>query len=241
MKNIEIKTADGVVDCLAWAGSEPDSKGNVLFFVDAGGVRPAMERMGQRWADAGYSVLIPNVLYRAGKFAPFHMKTVFSDDKERARLFSILSLATPADIMRDVGEYLQHFQGKVGAVGYCFGGTLTTRAAAAYPERIAVAASIHGGSLVTDKPDSPHRSLARVTARMYFGCADNDRSCPPEHRATLAAALTDAGVRHEIELYAGKGHGFAVDDMPVYDPDACEQHWRKLFTLFGTLSGAAAA
>ncbi len=238
--SVVVTTPDGNVACSlhhpAGAGPWPA----VLFFIDALGMRPAMEAMAGRLADAGYVVLLPNLLYRAGEMAPFDPKTVWGDEAERGRLMKNISMAVlPGPAMRDVGLFLaaldQHpsvKRGGVGVVGYCMGGMLSFRAAAAWPDRIAAVACIHGGHLVTDKPDSPHLGSEQVKARLYFACADNDRSCTPEQREALNLSLKAAGANAEIEFYKGKAHGWAVTDMPVHDPEASEQHWKRVLALF---------
>ena len=238
-RKLQVRTADGLVECTE---HRPDSAGPwpaVLFFMDALGVRDAMRAMADRLAESGYHVLLPNLFYRSGAFPPFDPKTFWSNPDERGRLMALIGSLTPDAAMRDVGAYLDTLaatpgvkSGKVGCVGYCMGGMLAVRAAAAFPNRIAAAASIHGGSLVTDKPDSPHLGAPSIRGRVYVGAADNDRSFTPEQRQALEAALRAAGVRHTVELYAGAQHGFAVPDLPVYDPAASEQHWDRVLRLF---------
>jgi carboxymethylenebutenolidase len=210
-----------------------------LFFMDAMGLRPALSRMGERLAASGYAVLMPNLLYRAGDFAPFDPKTVWSDPDERARLMKVLATVEPAGTMRDVGLYLGALAkmenvdaARLGLVGYCMGGMNAFRAAAAHPDRIRAVAAIHAGHVVTDKPDSPHLASSKVKARLYFACADNDRSCTAEHRAALDDALTKAGVRHEIEFFPGCMHGWSIDDVPAYNREGSERHWRRVLELF---------
>jgi carboxymethylenebutenolidase len=239
-ERLVVSSPEGPIGCTthhpAGAGPWPA----VLFFMDALLVRPALLAMADRLAEAGYFVLFPNLLYRAGEVAPFDPKSVWTDENERARLMKLIGAAVqPESAMRDVGLYLaaleqqpQAKRGGVGMVGYCMGGMLSFRAAAAYPDRIAAVACIHGGNLVTDKPDSPHLGSERVKARLYFACADNDRSCTPEQREALNLCLKAAGARAEFEFYKGKLHGFAVTDTPVYDAEASEQHWKRVLALF---------
>ncbi len=242
---LTVKTPDGEVRC---STHQPVGTGPwpaVLMFQDAFGVRPAAETMAAHLAAAGFFVLLPNLLYRSGEVAPFNAKTVWGDEPERTRLMKIVGAAVnPVPAMRDVGLYLAALEalpevkkGGVGVVGYCMGGTLGLRAAAAWPEKIAAVASIHGGNLVTDKPDSPHLGLPQVKARLYFACADNDRSCTPEQREALTQACQSAHVRAQVELYPGKAHGFAVPDMPVFDAEACELHWERVTALFSETLG----
>ena len=122
--------------------------------------------------------------------------------------------------------------GKIGAVGYCMGGARAITAAAAYPDRIAAAASFHGGNLASDAPDSPHRQVAAIRGRVYVGSAGVDNSFPPEQSARLAEALRSAEIDHVIENYVGMAHGWAVPDHSVYDKRGAERHWNRLMTFF---------
>ena len=242
---LTVKTPDGEVLCSTHQPAGTGPWPAVMMFQDAFGVRPAAETMAARLAAVGYFVLLPNLLYRSGEFAPFDPKTVWGDDAERQRLMKIVGAAvSPEQTMRDIGLYLAALEqlpqvkpGGVGIVGYCMGGMLAFRASAAWPEKIAAVACIHGGNLVNDKPDSPHSSASKVKARLYFACADNDRSCTPEQREALTNSLKAANVRTQVELYAGKAHGFAVHDTPAFDAEACELHWKRTLELFSETLG----
>jgi carboxymethylenebutenolidase len=244
---LEIRTPDGIADAWTYRADRPGASPAIILYPDAGGVRPTTRQMAERLASLGYFVLLPNVLYRAGELEPVDMKTIFADPATRARIMAVLKQLDTAAIERDVGAYLDAvaqqpgaLAGKVGGVGYCLGGRMAFIAAGAYPDRVAAAASIHGGGLATGEPDSPHAKADRIRARVYLGVADEDGSCTPEHQGTLASSLGAAHVLYQIELYAGAKHGFAVPDMPVYDAVAAERHWERLAAFFGSaLPGAA--
>jgi carboxymethylenebutenolidase len=197
--------------------------------------------MAERLARMGYVAMLPNVHYRAGDYAPFDMATAFSDPSERARIMELLATLTAERMMADSGAYLNAIAARsgvrsdrIGITGYCLGGRMSFLTAGAHPDKVRAAASFHGGSLATDKPESPHRLADRIRASLYFGVADPDASCPPEQQAALAAALGAAHVDYRIELYPGKKHGFAVEDHgPAYDQEAAERHWRRLESFFG--------
>ena len=236
---IDIQTADGVAHAWIYRGGDGPRAG-VLLYPDAGGVRPAMHQMAERLAGLGYTVLLPNIFYRAGKIAPFDMGTVWNDPPERARLMEILSSITAERVGIDGGAYLDALRSepdvrkdRIGITGYCLGGRMSFLTAGKHPEKVRAAASFHGGGLATDQPDSPHRLADRIQASLYFGVADSDRGCTPEHQGILATALAAADVPYQIELYKGKKHGFAVSDhVPAYDPEAADRHWRRLESFF---------
>jgi carboxymethylenebutenolidase len=208
-------------------------------FPDAGSRRPAFHDMAQRLADLGYVAFLPEIYYRHGEYQPFDMMTAFGDEAERNRLFGMVRSVTKAMAASDTGAFLDflaaqpHVTGtKVGTTGYCMGGGLSLTAAGHYPDRVAAAASIHGGRLADDAPDSPHLVADRIAARVYVAAAENDGSFPPEQAARLEAALKEGGVDHTIETYPAM-HGFAVPDNPTYDADADARHWVALADLYG--------
>ena len=242
VSQLDVSTADGVMDVYLHAPSGGAPVSTVIFYPDAAGVRPVMHEMAERLASAGYLVALPNFLYRSGDYAPFDIATMFGDPAERQRLGAMLQLANPQAVMQDTGALLDALAAhtnaadpRVGAVGYCMGGRWAFVAAGAHADRIVATASIHGGYLATDDPDSPHRQAERIRGRLYFGVADNDASCTPDSQAQLIAALQEARVTYQLEVYPGAGHGFAVPDSPTYDADAAERHWTEVLALFGDI------
>lgn len=212
----------------------------VVMYPDAGGVRPTFQDMADTLAGFGFAVLLPDVYYRHPDWQPFAMQTVFNDPAERRRLFGMISSLTPDMICADAAAFFDFLAGRpevrgdrFGVCGYCMGGRISVIVAGRLPERVAAAASIHGGGLVTDGPDSPHLLADRMTATVYVGAAENDGSFTTHHAETLDKALEAAGVAHTIEAYHA-AHGFAVPDNAPYDPDAAEKHWMALRQLFSS-------
>jgi carboxymethylenebutenolidase len=239
-EDLDIRTADGVARAWAYGGG-PGPRPAVLLYPDAFGVRPSMHEIAARIASLGYAVLLPNVFYRAGDYAPFDKVTVWTDPPERARLMGLIGSLTTDRLRADAAAYLDALAARpgvrgdgMGVLGYCMGGRLAVLTAALHPDRIRAAASFHGGGLVTNAPDSPHRLADRIRGAVYLAVADQDRSCTPEHQGALAAALGAADVAYALELYRGKRHGFAVSDHPgAHDPDAEARHWRRMEAFFG--------
>ncbi len=208
-------------------------------YPDAGGARPALREMAARLASLGYAVLLPDVYYRNGQWAPFDMKAVFADKAERNRIFAMMNAITPEMTTCDAGAFFDYLQTRpetagerFGITGYCMGGRMSLVVAGRVPDRVGAAMSFHGGGLATDDPDSPHLLADRMRAAVYVGAAENDPSYTDEQSATLESALGGAGVRYAIEWYAA-AHGFAVPDNATYDRSAAERHWRAMERFFG--------
>lgn len=239
MQHTEITTRDGTCPSYVYRPKGAGPWPAVLVFMDGIGIRPAMLEVGERLAAYGYFVLLPDLFYRSGPYAPMDPHTVFSDPEKRKVLMEkYFALATPTNIMSDTGAFLDYLaaqpdvrKGKIGTTGYCLGGFMSLTAAGTYPDRIAAAASYHGGRLATDAPDSPHLLAAKITARVYIAGAIEDGSFPDDMKARLEAALSEAEVDHRIETYPAR-HGWVLRDTPVYDEAAAERHWRTLTELF---------
>lgn len=239
---IEIETADGVSKATVHGSAEGRAPG-VILYMDAFGPRPAVWTMADRLASNGYVVLVPDLFYRFGPYGPYDAKTAFSDEKKRAELMGMIGGTSQEMTRRDTAAFLAALDdegagARVGTVGYCMGGARALNAAAAYPDRIAAAASFHGGHLAGEAPDSPHRHAATIRARVYVGSAGVDQSFPPEQSARLAEALRSAEVDHVIENYVGMRHGWCVPDHGVFDPAGAERHWKRLLTFFGEALGS---
>jgi carboxymethylenebutenolidase len=238
MNAIEIKTRDGSCPSHVYRPTGRGPWPGVLVFMDGLGIRPAMLEVGERLANHGYVVLVPDLFYRSGPYEPMDPHTVFSDPEKRKVLMEkFFAHATPSNIMSDTRAFLDVLAaqpdvkpGGIGTTGYCMGGFMSLTAAGTYPDRIVAAASYHGGRLATDAPDSPHLLAPKIRARVYVAGAIEDSSFPDEMKARLEAALTAADVDHTIETYPAK-HGWVFRDTPVYDAAASERHMKSLVSL----------
>ena len=229
---------------------QPSGKGQwpgVVLFVDAFGLRPTMRDMAKRLARDGYTVLVPNPYYRSSKAPGLRPGFNFSNPGDREKFNALRAPLTADAVTADATAYLSFLdaQGsvkkpaKLGAFGYCMGGAMTMRAAAAMPDRVGAGASFHGGGLGTDNPDSPHLLVSRIKARYYFGIAANDDATDPEAKAKLREAFDGAGSSAKIEVYEGCLHGWCVKDMPlspdgkpIYNEAQAERAWNELVAMF---------
>jgi carboxymethylenebutenolidase len=245
--DVEIKTPDGTCDA-AFIHPKTGAHAGVLLWPDAFGLRPAMRDMAKRLAADGYSVLVPNPYYRVSK-APFTDASHFNfqNQDDMAKLRPLMgSINAPGNAEKDAAAYVAFLDAqkevnqakKIGTQGYCMGGALVMKTAAALPDRIGAGASFHGGGLVTDKPDSPHLLAPKIKAHMYFGIASNDDARQPDAKDKLKEAFAAAKVAAEIEVYAGCLHGWCVPDMPtqngapIYNKPDAERAWGKLMALY---------
>jgi carboxymethylenebutenolidase len=237
--DVQVPATDGHSNCTLHV---PEGHGlwpGVLVFPDAGGVRETFRQMGDRLAGMGYVVLIPDIYYRGGQWAPFDVATLFTDDEERARMRRLAAPLTNEAIIADAGAYGNFLLARpevtgsaIGTTGYCLGGRMSLIAATGLGHKIAAAASFHGGRLaVADDPSSPHLAADRITATVYVAGAEDDGSFTAEQAALLESALTGAGVDHTVEFYPAR-HGFAVPDNPTYDVQAADRHWAALRDLY---------
>ena len=233
---VTLATPDASLASGPWPG--------VVMYPDAGGRRPVFEEMAEKLAGYGYAVLMPDVYYRAGDWAPFDLNTAFSDPEERKRVMSMMGSVTPERMASDAGAFFDYLESRpevtgtaFGTTGYCMGGRTSLIVAGRVPERVAAAMSFHGGGLAGDDPGSPHLLADQISAAVYVAGAENDGSFTTEQAETLDKALTAADVEHPIETYSA-AHGFAVPDHDaVYDADAARRHWKAMETFFGAKLG----
>jgi carboxymethylenebutenolidase len=225
-----VATRDGVAPCIfatpAGAGPWPGA----LLFMDALGVRPALIAMAKRLASHGYAVLLPDLYYRE-PHERFDPARALADPAARERMLALYRALTHERAASDVGALLDFLareprvRGEAfGCVGYCMGGGIALTAAGVHRERVAAAACIHGAGLATDAPDSPHRLAPKMRAELYVAVAEIDPWLAPGETQRLGEALVAAGVKHELELYAGAQHGFAVPGSPLHQAAAAERH-----------------
>ncbi len=237
---VEVPTPDGTADAVFYRASEAGRPG-VVFLPDGIGLRPSQRDMARRVAEWGYNVLLPNIYYRSGKPPFFPPKPDLTDEATRARFTELTGKVTPDAMVRDGSAYADFLAeqpgvspGPMGIAGFCFTGQFALRTAAARPDRIAAAASFHGGRLCTDDPASPHLVLPRVKARLYFGHARDDRSMPADAIARLEDALAQWGGKYGSETY-GARHGWTVPDSAAYDQAEAERAFGKLRDLFASV------
>ena len=245
-ENLEIPAADGVTEALLVRPESNDPLPAIINLTDGLGFRPAFAEQSKRIAERGYVVLTPNIFYRVSKPPVFPFEPDFGSDRTRKRFRELTGPLTPAAMERDGSAYVDFLasqpfvgSGPMGVVGFCFAGKFALLVAAARPDRVAAAASFHGGGLFTDTIDSPHLVLPRVKARLYFGHATNDQSMPAEAIEKFEWALRSRGGEYESEMYDAR-HGWMIPGGRVYDRQNAERGFEKLMQLFDDTLQAAA-
>ena len=238
-KDIEVKTADGTADAALFYPSGKGTWPAVLIWTDIAGLRPAFRDMGRRLASQGYVVLVPNPFYRSVKGVVATPGFDFSKPEDRARVMGYRQAMTNDGIDKDAAAYVALLDSlpqtnkkkKVGVQGYCMGGPLSFRTAAAAPSRIGAVGSFHGGGLTTKNPDSPHLLIPKSNASYLVCIAQNDDKNQPESKDILKAAFAEARRPATVEVYPAN-HGWCVKGSAVYDEASAEKAWAELLALY---------
>jgi carboxymethylenebutenolidase len=240
-QDVMVMTPDGQCDAFFVApanGKHPA----VILWPDALGLRDTKKAMARRLAAQGYAVLVVNPYYREVR-APLPLDfTAFRTPEGRAKVMPLMQALTPEKLIRDATAHVAFLDKQkvvdakrgIGVQGYCMGGAIAVRTAAAVPGRIKAVGSFHGGGLVTDKLDSPHRLLDETQASYLIAIARNDDEKAPRDKVTFKAAAEVAKRPAEIEVYAGN-HGWCVPDAPDYDQAEAERAWGRLLVLYKAL------
>jgi len=234
--DVTVTTPDGTADCY-FVHPASGAAAGVLVWPDIFGLRPAFRQMGKRLAESGYSVLVVNPFYRVKKAptAPNGAATPIADVRPLAQGLNETTHMSDAkafiawlDQQASVAK-----NRKVGTQGYCMGGPIAFRTAAAVAERVGAVASFHGGGLVTDQPNSPHLQAAKTKAQFLIAIAANDDQRAPKDKDVLKETFAKVSLPAEIEVYEGAAHGWCPPDSGVYNEPQAEKAWSRLLALYG--------
>lgn len=240
-RNVAVTTPDGSCDAFFVHPAKGKHPG-VILWPDALGLRNAKKAMARRLAAEGYAVLVVNPYYRDVR-APLPLDfTTFRTPEGRAKIMPYMQGLVPEKVTRDAIAYVAFLDQQkavdikrgIGVQGYCMGGAIAVRTAAAVPGRVKGVGSFHGGNLVTDEPDSPHRLLDKTQASYLIAIARNDDEKAPQDKGVFKAAADTAKRPAEVEVYAAN-HGWCVPDAPDYDPAEAERAWGRLLVLYKAL------
>jgi len=237
--DVNVKTPDGVADCYFVHPASGTSPG-VIVWPDILGLRPAFRQMGKRLAESGYAVLVVNPFYRSKKAPVVPAGASFADQATRDMVMPLAQQLNATTHMSDAKAFVSFLdmqapvdkKRKMGTTGYCMGGPIVMRTAAAVPDRVGAGGSFHGGGLVTKGADSPHLLIPTMKASFLFAVAENDDQREPEAKTVLREAFDKAKLKAEIEVYAGAAHGWCPPDSAVYNQKQAERAWERLLVLF---------
>jgi carboxymethylenebutenolidase len=241
-RQVEISTADGRMNTFICHPERSTPYPAIILYMDAPGIREELRDMARRLGTVGYYVMLPNLYYRSDveELGPVVGEANVATRQRALQLMTTINIPM---VMQDADALIAFASQDpaasthaMGCVGYCMSGQYAINTALRHKDKVRAAASIYGVALVTDKADSPHLIPAQTSARLYFGCAENDHYAPLEMIEALRAQISAKGGNAEVEIYPGTQHGFAFASRPMYDKPAAERHWERLFSLFkGTL------
>jgi carboxymethylenebutenolidase len=234
--DVTVTTPDGQADAYFVHPSSGVAAG-VLVWPDIFGLRPAFRQMGKRLAQSGYSVLVVNPFYRVKK-APTADNGAQTPIADLRPLAQALSETTHMADAKAFIAWLDQQSSvsktrKIGTQGYCMGGPIAFRTAAAVPARVGAVASFHGGGLVTSAPNSPHLQAATSKAQFLVAIAANDDQRSPTDKDVLKDTFAKASLQAEVEVYEGAAHGWCPPDSSVYNEPQAEKAWSRLLALYG--------
>lgn len=233
--DVTITTPDGTAEAYFVRPASGTAPG-VLVWPDIFGLRPAFRQMGRRLAESGYAVVVVNQFYRQKKL-PIAVNGSNAPIPDLLPLAQALNETTH---MTDAKAFVAWLDGqpsvakdkKIGTQGYCMGGPMAFRTAAAMPDRVGAVASFHGGGLVTPQPNSPHLQAAKSKAQFLIAVASNDDQRSPNDKTVLKETFESAKLPAEVEVYSG-AHGWCPPDSRVYNEADAEKAWARLLALYG--------
>jgi len=239
-RSVEIKTGDGSCDAVFFFPQGKQASAAVLVWPDAYGLRPAMLDIGRRLAGQGYAALVVNQFYRARRAPVLRPGFDFAIAEDRAEVMALMAVLDQPTTQRDATAFLAFLDAqpevdrnkKVGTVGFCMGGKMTIWTAAVAPERVGAAASFHGGGLVTDKADSPHKVISATRAAYHIGIAADDDEKEPQAKTVLRETFAATGRPVTMEVYPGTKHGWMMGDSKIHDLAQAERGWTAMLALY---------
>lgn len=240
-KDVSIATPDGTCDAYFVAPATGKAPG-VLIWPDIMGLRPAFRHMADRLAQSGYAVLVVNPFYRSVKAPVVAPGETYDQPEVRAKIMPYVEILSAEGTVRDALAFTAFLDARkqvdrnrgLATTGYCMGGPMVFRTAAANPARIRAGAVFHGGDLVGDEPDSPNRLIPQMKARYLIAIAANDDQRAPTEKDTLRADFAAAKLPAEIEVYQGTMHSWCVSDSRVYDAAQADRAWGRMLALLET-------
>jgi carboxymethylenebutenolidase len=235
---VEITSRNGAINSFAVCPDGPGPYPGIVLYMDAPGMREELDNLARRIAKHGYFVLLPDLYYRLG-YLRFNMARTPRPDGFMQTMFAAMNSLTNELVAQDTAAFIgwldaqdQVAPGPLGCIGYCMSGKFIATVAARYANRYVASASLYGVGIVTSGEDSPHKLVPKIKGEIYFGFAEHDEHVPAEVIPTLTDALKTAKTRHTIEVLPGTRHGYQFPEREIYDTDAAEHSWAKIFAMW---------
>lgn len=240
-----IETGDGKMETFI---THPDGGGPypaVVIYMDAPGIREELYDFARRVGTVGYYCMVPDLYYRGGRIR-YDRNTM--TDEQREDMMQRWQAISNAMIMDDTRAMLSFMDGEAaarngvkGSIGYCMSGQYVLTAAGVFPEVFKATATLHGVRHVTGKEDSPHLLAPKFQGELYCGFAQDDPHVPQSEVDALAEALKPCGVKYQVEVHPGTEHGYSFPERPMFQKEAAERNWERIFAMFRRqLHGSAA-
>jgi carboxymethylenebutenolidase len=189
----------------------------------------------ERVAREGYVALAPDYFHRTGPGVELGY-----DDVGMSQGMALLGQLVASEMITDARTAVAWLRGrddttdKVGCMGFCIGGHMTYLTAA--ETDVDAAASFYGGGIAAaEGPGGETSTLERtpkIRGRILCLFGDQDGFIPNEQVDQIRTALGQAGVDHEVVVYAGCDHGFFCDQRDAYDETAAQDAWGRVKELF---------
>ncbi len=243
---IDIPTPAGKMETFITRPEQGGPFPAVILYMDVWGVREVLYDLARRVGTVGYYALVPDFYYRQGR-----IRTDYRDEHGRAISLKNLTPEQQAAVLApqqkladsmvvdDTGAILEFLdghsdvkRGPIGGFGYCMGGRHVLQAAAAYPERLRASASLHGTTLITDKPDSAHLGIKKLQGEVYCGFAEVDVYAPLPMVEEWNRLMQSSPAKYYGQVHKGAEHGYALPDRDLFHKLSAERDWELIFAMF---------
>jgi carboxymethylenebutenolidase len=250
---VDVPTPDGLMDTFVTHPEQGGPFPAVVIFMDIWGLREELFDIARRVATVGYFGLVPNFYHREGKVR-FEVRNAEGraisfdrvDPETRKRMEASFKPLSDAMVMRDTGALIDFLRadpaarpGAMGGVGYCMGGRHVLCAAGQFPDNFVACASLHGTAMISDREDSPHHLASRFRGEVYCGYGENDHYTPPQLVAQMEKMLQAGPADFSYLVHKGANHGYALPDRDIFDKQAANRDWERIFAMFRRRLAAA--
>lgn len=217
--------SDGMMRGLLARPATGDKFPAVVVIHENRGLNPYIEDVVRRLAVAGFMALGPDALWPLGGYPPGDKYGAEADEKAVAMQRTLDGKKITEDFVAAANFLLKHSQstGKLGAVGFCFGGGMVNTLAVRLPQ-LAAGVPFYGAA-------PPVEDVPKIKAALLLHFAETDPGINGRWPA-YEAALKANGVRYEAYVYPGTNHGFHNDTTPRYDDAAAKLAWQRTIDHF---------